>query len=87
MLRALRVSYRDAIRRHAPSTRFLLLEGSRRLLAERLVWRVNHFMPPSLVDSQLDALEPFDASERGLVVDITDPPSVIVARSVVLLGG
>lgn len=82
---ALRVSYRDAIRRKAPSTRFVLLEGSRDILAGRLAQRVDHFMPPNLLDSQLDALEPFGASERGVVIAITDPPSVVVARSAAML--
>jgi gluconokinase len=37
---------------------FVLLDGSRELIAERLAERQNHYMNPKLLDSQLATLEP-----------------------------
>jgi gluconokinase len=42
--------------------------------------RVGHYMPSSLLDSQLSILEPLHADEGGLTLDITQPPQVLVAR-------
>lgn len=39
---------------------FVLLDGSRELLSDRLGKRKEHFMPQSLLDSQLEALEVTD---------------------------
>ncbi|MBX3100535.1 MAG: gluconokinase [Salinibacterium sp.] len=75
---ALKRSYRDAIRALAPSTRFVLLTGSRELLAERMNHRPGHFMPSSLLDSQLATLEPLAADEGGVVVDIARSPEAVV---------
>ncbi len=56
---ALKPIYRDKLRAHdADATlRFVLLEGSRELIASRLAARKGHFMPPALLDSQLATLE------------------------------
>ena len=63
---ALRRSYRDAIREQAPDTVFLHLHGSKDVLARRLEGRSGHFMPTTLLDSQLATLEPLEADEAGL---------------------
>lgn len=76
---ALRRSYRDAIREQAPDTIFLHLHGSKEVLRERTEGRTGHFMPPALLDSQLATLEPLDADEAGIVVDIAAPVSEVVA--------
>ena len=68
---ALRRRYRDLLRTDA--TVFVHLHGSRELLAERMAARKDHFMPTSLLDSQLATLEPLEPGERGLVVDIDAP--------------
>lgn len=47
--------------------------GTKHDLAERLGRRLGHFMPPSLLDSQLDTLEPLGADEAGFVVDTALP--------------
>ena len=52
------------------ATVFVHLHGSRELLAERMGAREDHFMPFSLLESQLATLEPLQPDERGLVVDI-----------------
>ena len=55
---ALRRSYRDILRTANARVRFLQLSGSRTLLSSRLGARTDHFMPSSLLASQLDTLEP-----------------------------
>jgi len=65
---ALRRVYRDAIRAEAPDAFFAELVVDRALLAERLSARTDHFMPPSLLDSQLQTLEPLAADELGIRV-------------------
>ena len=49
------------------------LVGDKGLLLERMSSR-EHFMPPSLLESQLDTLEPLEADERGAVYDVANPP-------------
>ena len=58
--------------------RFVLLDGTRELITTRLAARKGHFMPPSLLDSQLATLEPtpdlaqvsIDATPDQIVEDI-----------------
>jgi carbohydrate kinase (thermoresistant glucokinase family) len=54
---ALKRVYRDRLRRVAPTVRFVHLHGERHQLMERAARRTDHFMPPSLLDSQLTTLE------------------------------
>jgi gluconokinase len=74
---ALKRSYRDVLR-GGGDTRFLHLTGDRELIVERMKTRKGHFMPVSLLDSQLADLEPLDADESGITVDIAHPPEEIV---------
>ncbi|MEP6479465.1 MAG: gluconokinase [Rhodoglobus sp.] len=83
---ALKRSYRDAIRAGAPEAEYVLLSGTRELLESRLSKRVGHFMPASLLDSQLEELQPLTADERGVVVGIEPDPPGIVDAIVVALG-
>jgi gluconokinase len=80
---ALKRIYRDAIRLHAarPVT-FILLHGTRELLAERIAMRKGHFMPASLLDSQLAALEIPGAGESAIILDIALPVEEQVERAV-----
>ncbi|WP_129844235.1 gluconokinase [Streptomyces sp. RFCAC02] len=74
---ALKRAYRDRLRAAAPELLFIHLDGSRELIASRMARRTDHFMPTTLLDSQLAALEPLDASERGTRVAIdTDAPRI-----------
>ncbi|AWB82539.1 gluconate kinase [Corynebacterium yudongzhengii] len=68
---ALKRSYRDAIRRHCPQTVFVHVHGSPELLRTRMKDRDGHFMPPSLLESQLATLEPLGDDEAGRLFDIT----------------
>jgi gluconokinase len=65
---ALKASYRDVLRRHAPDVFFVHLEATKQVLAQRMVVRSEHFMPLTLLDSQLATLEPLGTDESGLVV-------------------
>ncbi|WP_432477161.1 gluconokinase [Nocardioides sp. GXQ0305] len=73
---ALRRSYRDLLRRGGERTFFVHLHGDKGLMLERMGGR-DHFMPPSLLESQLDTLEMLGPDEAGLVVDPADPPEQI----------
>ncbi|MFJ4166060.1 gluconokinase [Microbacterium sp. NPDC089698] len=68
---ALRRSYREILAR--PGVEFVHLEGTQHDLAERLGRRLGHFMPASLLESQLDTLEPLGSDEAGFVVDAALP--------------
>lgn len=76
---ALKRSYREAILAEAPATRFVELDGSRELLLERMAARTGHFMPLSLLESQLAALEPLQPDEPGFRIDIARPAAEIAA--------
>jgi gluconokinase len=78
---ALKRSYRDRLRAGAPGTRFVFLHGPAALLAERLQGRSGHYMPPSLLQSQLDTLEPPAGDEGAVALDIALPPAALVAAA------
>ena len=77
---ALKRTYRDLLRSEASGTVFLHLQAPRNVLEERMTTRKGHFMPASLLDSQLETLEDLQAGEDGLEVDNTLPPEQIVDR-------
>ncbi|PYI39738.1 transferase [Arthrobacter psychrolactophilus] len=79
---ALKRRYRDAIRAKAPDTIFLHLNGSLEVLSSRLEGRSGHFMPPNLLASQLDALEPMEADEAAVIVDIAGSMNEILDEAV-----
>ncbi|CAD6008375.1 gluconokinase [Agreia sp. COWG] len=78
---ALRRRYRDTIRSVEPSTIFITLSGSRELIAARMNARTDHFMPASLLDSQLAAFEPLGPGESGVDIDVDAPADDIVAAA------
>jgi gluconokinase len=76
---ALKRSYRDLLRSvGAADVRFVYLAGSRALLAERMAQRRGHFMPPSLLESQLAILEEPSPDEHAWMCDIRETPETIV---------
>ncbi|MGZ4456488.1 MAG: gluconokinase [Nocardioides sp.] len=77
---ALRRHYRDTLRAHEPRVRFLHLAGSPTVVAQRVAARTDHFMPPSLVASQLALLEPLAGDEDGLTVPLDWPVDRIVTH-------
>ena len=73
---ALKQSYRDVLADGRPEVRFVHLAVPAGVLADRLRHRTGHYMPASLLASQLDTLEePGDA----LVVDATPSPDAVAA--------
>ena len=82
---ALRRSYRDRLRAHAPHAQFVLLEVPRAELAGRVAARAAHFMPAGLLDSQLATLEHPDPDEGVVVLDATRPLDELAAAVAVLL--
>ena len=68
---ALKRSYRDVLRYTVgPRLRFVWLTGSRELLAQRMGVRAGHFMPFSLLDSQIATLEdPVREDARAFEID------------------
>lgn len=77
---ALKRRYRDVLRAADPALRFAHLSGTREVIAERMQARVGHYMPLSLLDSQLRDLEPLQAGEAGITLDIGSAPYQLVAR-------
>jgi len=77
---ALKRSYRDLLRTGAPGLRFVFLSGPPALVAERLHGRRGHYMPPSLLPSQFEALEPPQADEQAIELDITLPVADLVTH-------
>ncbi|GAA2499775.1 gluconokinase [Streptomyces gobitricini] len=68
---ALKRRYRERLAAAAPSVFFIHLHGSAELIARRINARRGHFMPVSLLQSQLDTLEPLAADERGALVPVS----------------
>lgn len=75
---ALKRSYRDRLRQGAPGLRLVHLTGSPSVLAQRVQARQGHYMPPTLLQSQLDTLEPPSADEHAVVLNIEAPPAQMV---------
>ena len=67
---ALRRVYRDRLREQAPRAVFAHLYGPQQVVQARMDARKDHFMPPSLLQSQYDTLEPLEADERGVTLDL-----------------
>lgn len=82
---ALRRAYRDRLRSHAPALAFCQLTASRDMLVERMRHRSGHFMPASLLDSQLATLEPLATDERGVIVDVAGSPDSVVRAALTAL--
>jgi gluconokinase len=66
---ALKRRYRDVLRAAAGNIAFVLPSLPRDVLAQRLAHRSGHYMPASLLDSQLADLEPPADDENGIVID------------------
>lgn len=77
---ALRRSHRDRLRRREPRAVFAHLDGSPEMIARRLASRRGHFMPASLLSSQLAALEPLQPDEPGFTVDAGQDVETVVGQ-------
>ncbi len=77
---ALRRRYRDILRGDG-SVFFLHLTATADVLKERMESR-EHFMPASLLQSQLDTLEPLEDDEEGTALDVAAPLDEVVDAAV-----
>jgi carbohydrate kinase (thermoresistant glucokinase family) len=76
---ALRRDYRDHIRSSSGRAIVVVqLDGAPALLAARLAARTGHFLPPSLLESQLETLELLADDEAGFAVSILSSPAAVV---------
>lgn len=73
---ALKQKYRDTLLNGLDGVALVYAKGSQELIAERIRNR-NHFMPPSLLDSQFATLE---APQNAIEVNISQPIDQIVAQ-------
>lgn len=78
--------YRDLFRQRLGAVRILFLHGPIGLIAARLQARKNHFASISLLESQLQALEPPTPDEQPIILDIAQTPEAIVAEALKAFG-
>ena len=83
---ALRRVYRDVLRAGRPGVRFLHLTLDPTALQDRLEHRAGHYMPASLLPSQLASLEPLGDDEPGVEVSSAGTPPVVLHRALHVLG-
>lgn len=83
---ALKRRYRDILRSFVSEIYFLHLTADRPELLERLSARRGHFMPVSLLDSQLAACEPLQTGERGIAVHVGRTPAEAVEAAAAHVG-
>lgn len=75
---ALKRSYRDLLADGHPSVWFAHVTADPELIRERIEHRTGHYMPASLLDSQLATLVPLEDDEQGTRVSgAGSPPSVV----------
>ena len=82
---ALKRSYRDLLREHAPTMLTIFARGDIGLIHERITARRHEYMPTSLLPSQLEDLEERRDDEPGLTVDIAETPNQIVERIMTMI--
>jgi len=78
---ALRRAYRDLLREDRPEVVFCHLTADPDLIGERMSHRTDHYMPASLLPSQLAALEPLEPDEPGAVVSVDGDAAQVIARA------
>lgn len=70
---ALKKKYRDVLR--GENVVFVFLQGSKEKISDRLASRHGHFMPPSLLESQFDALEEPSGDENYISLSVSASPA------------
>lgn len=84
---SLKRAYRDKLREGVgPGLRFVFLDCSRHVLEERMTQRKGHFMPPTLLASQLATLENPSGEAGVAIVNGDADPEVILAEAIDKLG-
>jgi gluconokinase len=83
---ALKRVYRDILRDipvYLGLVTFIYLKGTHELLLKRIQSRTGHFMPPSMLQSQLDTLEEPDEKIENVIIATIVPPPDVEARDIV----
>ncbi|MEO7129762.1 MAG: gluconokinase [Dermatophilaceae bacterium] len=83
---ALRRAYRDLLRQGRPAVRFLHVTAPSELIEDRMEHRSGHYMPASLLPSQLNTLEPLEPDEPGAVVTAYGTPDQVLHSAMEALG-
>lgn len=83
---ALRRVYRDLLRRDRPSVRFLHVEAPSTVIEDRMNHRPGHYMPSSLLPSQLATLEPLEPDEPGVEITNEGTAAAVLDRALGALG-
>ena len=81
----LRAVHRQRLRDSGVPMRFVFLHAMPSVIAERLATRTGHFMPPALLASQFDVLEPPTGETDVLDVDVDGTPSQVLERVIAAL--
>jgi gluconokinase len=76
---ALKRSYRDLLCDGHPSIWYVHVIADPKLIRDRMEHRTGHFMPVSLLDSQLALLEPLAADEPGVGISGAGSPDAVLA--------
>jgi gluconokinase len=82
---ALKRSYRDLLRNGHPSVWFAHVTADPDLIGERLTHRTGHYMPASLLESQLATLEPLADDEPGARISGAAAPASVVDELLAVL--
>lgn len=77
---ALKRSYREILIGGRPDVLLVRLAGDEALIRARMETRTDHYMPPSLLTSQIATLEPPAPDEGAITVDVTRSPEQCVAH-------
>lgn len=83
---ALKRAYRDVLRGGDAELRFVHLTGDAGLIRQRMGQRVGHYMPASLLESQLATLEPPTPDEDAWTLDVAGSAESLVQQIVIRLG-
>ncbi|GGM92700.1 gluconokinase [Terrabacter tumescens] len=83
---ALRRVYRDLLRRDRPRVRFLHVTAAPDVIRDRMEHRPGHYMPASLLPSQIATLEPLADDEPGISVSNEGTAAQVLDRALTALG-
>ena len=83
---ALKAGYRDVLRDAEGHVRFVHLTATPELLEDRMAHREGHFMPTTLLPSQLATLQPLADGEDGIEIGVDVPPQEVADRTIEALG-
>lgn len=85
---ALKRAYRERLSANAAvPLSFVLLDTAREEIARRMTARSGHYMPASLLDSQLATLERPGPDERAVTLDASRSPEMLCAEVLAWING